>query len=154
MSSYYIRTASLLLMVVLLTYSCTEPSLSDVRIERFEKLDEQPYRQCYLVYGYHPSIEREIGLMLDKFVCDSIFPYFVDYQANNYQGKLFLFYKKTKNANNKETYLSDMKRAIADRDIIFEYLFKGHGDSTLMAPTRKIYKVNDPDMVIEPFNCE
>lgn len=150
----HLKSSSCLFLLALLTYSCAEPSMPDVRIERFEKLDEQPYRQCYLVYGYHPSIEREIGLMLDKFVCDSIFPNAAYYQINDFQHKVYLFYKKTKKSNNQETYRSDMKRSIAHRDVIFEYLFKGKADSTLMVPARKIYKVNDPDMVIEPFTCK
>ena len=55
---------------VFLAHGCSEPNISDVRIERFEKLDEQPGIECYLVYGYHSSIEREVGLLLDRYVCD------------------------------------------------------------------------------------
>jgi hypothetical protein len=140
------------ILFVLLVDGCTEPRISDVKIERFEKLDEQPGIECYLVYGYHKSIEQEIGLLIDKYVCDSIFPSVTIEITRRSQQKLFLFYKKTKNSNNEETYRSKIKRAIAGRDIIFEYIFERKEDSTIV-PSRKLYRVNEPDMVIEPFRC-
>lgn len=140
--------------IVLLFFAqgCAEPSISDVRIERFEKLDEQPRIECYLVYGYHSSIEREVGILLDKYVCDSIFPSISIEKNSIYNQKLLLFYQKTKNTNNEETYRSKIKRGIADRDVIFEYVFRRNEDYTI-SPIRKSYRFNDPDIVTEPFNC-
>ncbi|GAB4498944.1 MAG: hypothetical protein OHK0019_35240 [Saprospiraceae bacterium] len=129
-----------------------EHHISDVRIERFEKLDEQPRLECYLVYGYHQSIEQEVGFLIDRYVCDSIFPNIYIERAHTTQKKVLYFFRKTKNSNNKEIYRSKIKRAIAYRDIIFEYVFEIREDSTI-APSRKKYRVNEPDMVSEPFRC-
>lgn len=137
---------------VFLAHGCSEPNISDVRIERFEKLDEQPRIECYLVYGYHSSIEREVGLLLDRYVCDSIFPSITIEKTSLFNQKILLFYKKTKNTNNEETYRSKIKRAIADRDVIFEYVFRRNEDF-MIVPSRRNYRVNDPDMVMEPFRC-
>lgn len=152
MPPYRVKTLPYIFLLTLLTNGCTEHHISDVRIERFEKLDEQPGIECYLVYGYHKSIEREVGLLIDRYVCDSIFPNIKIEITRRSQQKLLLFYKKTKNSNNEETYRSKIKRAIAGRDIIFEYVFDRKEDSTIV-PSRKRYKVNEPDMVSEPFRC-
>lgn len=138
---------------VFLAHGCSEPNISDVRIERFEKLDEQPGVECYLVYGYHHSIEREIGLLIDKYVCDTIFPTIKIESTSLSQEKSLVFFKKTKNTNNEETYRSKIKRAIAYRDVIFKYVFERKDDSTIVPSRRILYRFNDPDMVIEPFRC-
>jgi hypothetical protein len=137
---------------VSLAHGCSMPNISDVRIERFEKMDEQPGIECYLVYGYHHSIEQEVGLLIDKYVCDSIFSTIKIESTSRSQEKRLVFFKKNKNTNNKETYRSKIKRAIAYRDVIFEYVFDRKDDSTIV-PSRRLYRVNDPDMVIEPFKC-
>jgi hypothetical protein len=137
---------------VFFAHACSEPNISDVRIERFEKLDEQPGIECYLVYGYHHSIEREVGLLLDRYVCDSIFSTIKIERTSRSQEKRLVFFNKTNNTNNEETYKSKIKRAIAYRDVIFEYVFDRKDDS-MIAPSRRIYKINDPDMVIERFRC-
>ncbi len=137
---------------VSLAHGCSMPNISDVRIERFEKMDEQPRIECYLVYGYHSSIEQDVGLLLDRYVCDSIFPSITIEKTSLFNKKIILFYKKTKNTNNEETYRSKIKRAIADRDVIFKYVFRRNEDF-MIVPSRRIYRVNDPDMVIEPFGC-
>lgn len=137
---------------VSLAHGCSMPNISDVRIERFEKMDEQPRIECYLVYGYHSSIERDVGLLLDRYVCDSIFPSITIEKTSLFNQKIILFYKKTKNTNNEETYRSKIKRSIADRDVIIEYVFRRNEDF-MIVPSRRIYRVNNPDMVIEPFRC-
>lgn len=152
MLPYRIKTLLHIFLLTLLIQGCAEHHISGVRIERFEKLDEQPTRECYLVYGYHKSIEREVGFLIDRYVCDSIFPSIVLEKTKRSQRKTLYFFKKTKNSNNKETYRSKIKRAIADRDIIFEYDFE-LGENSKIVPSRKRYKVNEPDMVSEPFRC-
>lgn len=152
MLPYCIKTLLHIFLLALLIHGCTEPHISDVRIERFKKMDEQPIRECYLVYGYHNSIEQEVGKLIDKYVCDSVFPSITIEAMSNSKQKYIYFFKKTKNSNNKETYRSKIKRAIAERDIIFEYDFEAKEDSTIN-PSRKRYRVNEPDMVSEPFRC-
>jgi hypothetical protein len=154
MLSHHLKTSSFLLLLAFLTYGCAEPSLSDVRIERFEKLDEQPYRQCYLVYGYHPSLEKEVGALIDRYVCNSIVPNLTfDSTGTIMRSKYLYFFKRTKHSNNDETYRSDMKKAIADRDIIFKYVFDVE-ENIKFVPDRKISDVNGPNRVSEPFTCE
>ncbi len=149
---YHIKILSYILLLALIIHGCAAPHISDVKIERFEKLDEQPRLECYLVYGYHKSIEQEVGSLIDRYVCDSIFPNIAFDATGSTQKKVLYFFRKTKNTNNKETYRSKMKRAIAYRDIIFEYVFDIGEDFTI-TPSQKNYRVNEPDMVMEPFKC-
>jgi hypothetical protein len=152
MNSYRILVFSCTILFAFSTIRCTDHNISDIRIERFEKLDEQPRLECYLVYGYHKSIEQEVGSLIDRYVCDSIFPNIVFDTTGSTQKKVLYFFKKTQNTNNKEKYRSKIKKAIAHRDIIFEYVFDIKEYSKVV-PTRKKYRVNDPDMVSEPFRC-
>lgn len=152
MQSFCIKKLLYFIVFISLAHGCSEPNISDVRIERFEKMDEQPRIECYLVCGYHTSIDREIGILLDQYVCDSIFPNITIENTSLFNQKLIIFFKKTKKTNNEETYRSKIKRAIADRDVIFEYVFRRNENNTIV-PMWKRYRVNDPDMVMEPFRC-
>jgi hypothetical protein len=152
MQSLRANTLPYLIVFILLIQGCAEPNISDVRIERFEKMDEPPRIECYLVNSYHSSIDQEIGALLDHYVCDSIFPNIAIEKANLFNQKLILFFKKTKNTNNEESYRSKIKRAIADRDVIIEYVFR-RNESNAIVPMWKSYRVNEPDFVSEPFRC-
>jgi hypothetical protein len=152
MQSFCINTLYYFIVLFFLIQGCAKSNISDIRIERFEKLDEQPGIECYLVYGYHNSIEKETGLLIDKYVCDSVLLNIRIESTSRSKQKLLIFFKKTKNTNNNETYRSKIKRAIARRDVIFEYDFEVKEDS-IIAPSRKRYRVNEPDMVSEPFRC-
>jgi len=149
---YRIKILSYVLLLAFLVHGCTDPHISDVRIERFEKLDEQPGIESYLVYGYHESIEQEIEFIIDKYVCDSIFPNITIERASRSQQKNLFFFKKTKNSNNEETYLSKIKRSIAYRDVIVEYVFRRKEDSTIV-PAWKTVSANEPE-VTKPFKCD
>lgn len=149
---YWIKILSYVLLLALITDGCAAPHISDVRIERFEKIDEQPRIECYLVYGYHKSIEQEVGKLIDIYVCDSIFPNIKIDSTYAFQKKVLYFFKRSKNSNNTETYRSKIKRSIAYRDIIFEYVFD-IGEDFTVTPSQKNYRVNDPDMIMESFRC-
>lgn len=137
-----------LIVVALLCYSCAKWDRNNIKIERFEYLDESPFLEAYLISGYTKKYDDRIQRIVDSFICHSIL-------GNNtpYHAKYITFFKETKNTN-RDNFQTRRKHKIIrsqTKDKLFSYRFTTK-DSMIFRIT-KIYQEYDTEVSFQGFHC-